>query len=133
MKQISGSHCFLHLFTNTTSQHLLLTALSLCECKLAFCLVIRWVFLSGEFIVRSHKVWNLIVQYRSGENEGWLVDQICLRKQKYWLAQQYENWQILQQLSFPIPVGAGGLFSQRRLLLYYFKLSFTAFCRSSAK
>ena len=38
MKQISDSHCFLHLFTNSASQHVSVTAQSLFECKLV-CLV----------------------------------------------------------------------------------------------
>ena len=39
MKRISGSHYFLHLFTNSTPQHVLLT--TLCECKLLFSSVLR--------------------------------------------------------------------------------------------
>ena len=44
MKRISGSHHFPHLFTNSTSVHPSLTALSLAECKLTFCLVLQRVY-----------------------------------------------------------------------------------------
>ena len=49
----------------------------------------------------------------------------------YSLAQQHESCQILQLLSFLNSVGAGGLFSRSRLLLYNFESLFT--CRSSSK
>ena len=44
MKQISGLKYFPHLFTNSTPpQHLPLTALSQCKCKIVFRLVPRRV------------------------------------------------------------------------------------------
>ena len=56
MKQISGSHYFLHLFPNSASKHLRFSALplcivfpflmtnALCEYKFVFCLVLRRVY-----------------------------------------------------------------------------------------
>ena len=48
MKRISGSQCFLHLFTNSTSQHVPVTALSVFESKVV-CLVLRHVDIRGIF------------------------------------------------------------------------------------
>ena len=42
MKRISSSHYFFHLFTNSTSQHVPMTALSLCKYKLV-CSVLQRV------------------------------------------------------------------------------------------
>ena len=44
MKRISGRQYFLHLSTNSTLQEFPLTELSLCECKLVFCSVLRCVY-----------------------------------------------------------------------------------------
>ena len=46
-----------------------LTVLSLCECKLVFCPVLRRVYV-GRFIVRSQKTQILIGQYMPYENKG---------------------------------------------------------------
>ena len=78
MKRISGLYYFLHLFPNSTPQHLRLTALSLCEYKL---------FLEFD--------WSIQVTWK----EGQLVNQICFSKRFVWaysLLQQHESWLILQ-------------------------------------
>ena len=71
-------------------------------------------------MVRSQKIWNLIGQL-----------QVTWKRRAQSLVQQHESWQILQPLSFLIPVGADGSFSRNRLLLYYFESLFTATCSSS--
>ena len=57
MQWISGCHYFLYLFTNSTSQHVPVTALKF-----------KVVIVTGRIIVRSHKIRNLIGQYRSRGN-----------------------------------------------------------------
>ena len=89
MKQISDSHYFLHLFTNSTSQNLQLTALSVCECKLVLCSLL-WRVYVGKFY-SSSKIGNLIGQYRSRENEERLVNQIRLSKDRDSLVQQHKT------------------------------------------
>ena len=61
-----------------------------------------------------------------------LENQICVKKHKYSLIQQYQSWQVHQFLSFLILVKAGGLSTWNKLLLYCFKL-FTTIRRSSSK
>ena len=123
MKQISGSHYFLHLFTNSTSQHLQLNALSLRECKLVFCSVLWRVYVGKMFSL--NKIWHLIGQYRSRENEERLVSQNHLSKHKYSLVHQCKSWQILQ-LFFSYPCWSRWFIFTNMLLLYYFELLFTA-------
>ena len=55
-------------------------------------------------------------------NEGRLVNQICLQKR----IRQYSNTKAGKYSGcfFPIPVGAGGLFSRNTLLLCYVILSY---------
>ena len=91
------------------------------ECKLVFCLVLR--------SLHVRRIYNLIAKNLKFD---WSI-QVTWKQRAYSLVQQHESWQILQLLSFLIPVGAGGLFSWNRLLLYYFESLFTATCRSSSK
>ena len=57
MKEISGSHYILHLFTNSTSQHLLLAALSPCECKLGFCSVLWRIYVERIYSSNKIEIW----------------------------------------------------------------------------
>ena len=69
MKRISGSHYFPHLFTNSTSVHPSLTALSLAECKLTFCSVLQRVYVGRIYssIAQNLKFdWSVQVTWRGG-------------------------------------------------------------------
>ena len=88
MKHIFGSHYFLHLFTNSTSQHLRLTTLSLCECKLILSSVL-WRAYGGR--IYSTREQNLKLDSQYSSNKGRLVNQICLSKHKYLLVQKHES------------------------------------------
>ena len=109
MKRISGSHYFLDLFTNPTNCYLLLRCTHLREWKLVFCSVFRRVHV--------RRIYSLIAKDLKFD---WSI-QVTWKRRVYSLVQQHESWQILQLLSFLIPVGAGGLFSRNRLLLCYFE------------
>ena len=109
MKRISGSHYFLDLFTNPTNCYLLLRCTHLREWKLVFCLVLRRAYV--------RRIYSLTAKDLKFD---WSI-QVTWRRTAYSLVQQHENWQILQLLSFLIPVRAGGLFSRNRSLLYYFE------------
>ena len=91
------------IFINSTPHHVRLSALSLCEWKLVFCSVLRGVYVGRIYslIAKDLKFdWSI----RSRENEGRLLNQIRFSNHKYSLEQQRESWQILQPLSFLIPV-----------------------------
>ena len=60
-------------------------------------------------------MWNLVGQYRSRLNEGRLVNQIEI-------VAGTTTQKLTNAPAFPVSVGAGGLFSRNRLLLYYFKV-----------
>ena len=89
MKRISGSHCFLHLFTNSTTQHVSLTALSLSEHKLNFCLVLQRVYvwkMYSSIALNLKFDWSLQTTWDVGR----LENLICLSKHKYSLVQQHQ-------------------------------------------
>ena len=114
MKGISDWHCFLDLLTNPTNcRYLLLRCAHLREWKLVFCSVFWQVYV--------RRIYSSIAKDLKFD---WSI-QVTWKRRVYSLVQQHESWQILQLLSFLIPVGAGGLFSWNRLLLYYFESLFT--------
>ena len=82
MKRFSGSHCFFHLFTNSASQQLPITALSVHECKLV-CSVFWRVEVGRIYssIAQNLKFdWSLNITWkrRATGNE------ICVNKHKYY-------------------------------------------------
>ena len=115
MKRICGSHYFIHLFTNSTSQHVPVATLSLFESKLVCSVLWR----AGVGIIYSSIAQNsLIDQYRSRQNVRLLGNQICLSLHKYFLVQhpQDHSHTIPRMTStsaviISYPFGAGGLFS----------------------
>ena len=76
MKRIYGCHYFYLLIMSSTLKHTSAAALFLCTSKLVRSSLPR---LDAERLeVWSRKIWNLIGQYRSRENERIQRNQICL-------------------------------------------------------
>ena len=126
---------FLAHTTSFVCSQVRLIALSLCECKSGFCSVLRRVYV-GRIYSSIAKIlkfdWSMQVTWKRRV----IVNQISLSKRFLFEHIRLYNkriWPILQLLSFLVPVGASGLFSRSRLLLYYFELLFRAICKSSSK
>ena len=96
--------------------------------------------MQGELTIRSQKICNLIDQYRSRENKGWLVDQIFLRKRftlVYSLVEQHTQ----KLTNTPAVIfsytfrGRWFIFTNQFLLYYIEQIEslFTATFRSSSK
>ena len=125
--ELSGSHHFLRLFTNTTNYTISLWM------QASFCLVPRHVYLGRIYssIPKDLKFDRSIqVTWKQGDCESDSFEQTILAW-SYLLVQQHESWQILRLLSCLNTVGAAGSFLQSRLLLHNFESLLT--CRRSSK
>ena len=132
MKRISGSHYFLHLFANPTRQHLRVATLSLCECELVFCSVLRRVYIGRIYISMAkdskfHRSIQVTWKRRAiGKSE--LFEHI-----RWYSNTKADKYSSCFKYSFFISVRGGRLFSGNRLLLYYFELILTATSTGSSK
>ena len=91
--------------------------------KLVFCSALRRVYVRRNYssiakdlkfnwsiqVMWKRKVYSLVQSSIAKDSKfNWSI-QVMWKQKAYWLVQQHKSWQILQLLSFLIPVGTGGL------------------------